>query len=300
MLELANAYACLARNGEWLPARLFKDEQMLGPTRIFSEEAAFMVTDILSGDERIMELCGHAAPDAVRPAMAWKTGTSSGLRDAWTVIYNPELVVAVWLGNPDGAAAEVLVGAKAAAPLAYDIFRSCVPAGRAREFKPPHGLATRHVCARSGCLPGPYCPAQVEDYAIPGVSPNQVCRVHLRPPVNGEAPETWPAPIANFLQRGDFRAGVRAAPEKRSVRILSPVSGETFRVLPPSPGLCQELSFTASAFSPGEKLYWFVNDRFLETAPVARAVFWPLERGKWKITCADSAGRQDSINIVVE
>jgi penicillin-binding protein 1C len=301
LLELANAYACLARRGLWQPVRLLEDDPMPRPRRALSEESAFLVADMLSGDERLMELCGHAAAGARRPVMAWKTGTSSGFRDAWTVAYNPEFVVAVWLGNPDGTPSEALVGGLAAAPLAADIFRRCYPAGGAPEFVPPAGLAVRKVCSRSGRLPGPYCPHQVEDYAIPGVSPNEVCRVHQRPPVQGgEAPETWPAPIARFLRERGMESAPAPARVEDRLAIASPVSGETFRLLADSPGLRQELPLSAVSPDPDAVLYWFVNDRFLQAAPAADTLFWPLARGQWTITCADSRGRRDAVRIRVE
>jgi penicillin-binding protein 1C len=58
------------------------------------------------------------APSVLAPgAVAWKTGTSSGRRDAWCVGVTPNLVAVVWMGRLDGGAAPDLVGARAAAPL---------------------------------------------------------------------------------------------------------------------------------------------------------------------------------------
>ena len=34
--------------------------------------------------------------------IAWKTGTSYGLRDAWAIGSTPDYVVGVWVGNADG------------------------------------------------------------------------------------------------------------------------------------------------------------------------------------------------------
>jgi penicillin-binding protein 1C len=58
------------------------------------------------------------APEAIAPgALAWKTGTSSGRRDAWCVGVTDAHVAVVWMGRLDGGAAPDLVGARAAAPL---------------------------------------------------------------------------------------------------------------------------------------------------------------------------------------
>ena len=60
--DLANAYACLARGGEYLPVHFLEPTGMEPPaTRIFSEEACWLISDMLSGDERAMAISGHAA-----------------------------------------------------------------------------------------------------------------------------------------------------------------------------------------------------------------------------------------------
>ncbi|MBL8841125.1 MAG: transglycosylase domain-containing protein [Planctomycetes bacterium] len=50
-------------------------------------------------------------------AVAWKTGTSSGRRDAWCVAIGADHVVVVWKGNLAGGGAADLVGVQTAAPL---------------------------------------------------------------------------------------------------------------------------------------------------------------------------------------
>jgi penicillin-binding protein 1C len=124
MLELANAYACLAREGQYSPYRLTEnDDNPPHSRRVFSKETAYMVADILGGRERSMSIFGHCA-DVELPRVAWKTGTSSGFRDAWTVAWNPQYVIAVWVGNPDGSSLPELTGSDTSAPIAGDIARA--------------------------------------------------------------------------------------------------------------------------------------------------------------------------------
>jgi penicillin-binding protein 1C len=49
--------------------------------------------------------------------MAWKSGTSSGRRDAWCVGVDGRHVVVVWCGNLDGRGDTDLVGARTATAL---------------------------------------------------------------------------------------------------------------------------------------------------------------------------------------
>ena len=156
LLDLVNAYACLARGGRYLPYRLIEDDTATeADFRVFSPETAFMLADMLGGSERSLDLFGHVG-DARLPRIAWKTGTSSGLRDAWTLAWNPDYVVGVWLGNHDGAGVPALVGAQAAAPLAGDIFRQLGRADAGRWFTPPEGLRQRELAdgTREWYVPG--------------------------------------------------------------------------------------------------------------------------------------------------
>lgn len=81
--------------------------------------------------------------------IAWKTGTSHGLRDGWAVGINPEYVVGVWVGNADGEGRPGLTGTEAAAPILFDVFSS-LP-GENKWFQPPNSeLVSIAVCSKSG------------------------------------------------------------------------------------------------------------------------------------------------------
>jgi penicillin-binding protein 1C len=54
--------------------------------------------------------------------IAYKTGTSYGYRDNWTIAYNRDYTVAVWVGKPNNATQPKRTGREVAAPLAYELF----------------------------------------------------------------------------------------------------------------------------------------------------------------------------------
>src|SRR5690606_33961347 len=66
--------------------------------------------------------------------IAWKTGTSFGFRDAWSIGITPKYVVAVWVGNTDGEGRAGLIGVQTAAPIMFDIFKT-LPVSK--WFSPP-------------------------------------------------------------------------------------------------------------------------------------------------------------------
>jgi len=85
-------------------------------SRLMSEGAAFIVRDILEGG-------GHPErPFGDHPrALAWKTGTSFGFRDAWALGVTDCCTLGVWVGRPDGTPNPGYFGANIAAPLLHDI-----------------------------------------------------------------------------------------------------------------------------------------------------------------------------------
>ncbi len=192
LLDLVNAYACLARQGIYRPFRLTEDEHASdADQRIFSPETAYMIADMLGGSERNMDIFGHMA-DVELPRFAWKTGTSSGFRDAWTIAWNPEYVVGVWLGNPDGSGSPALVGAESAAPVAGDIFRAIYPQSCQAWYEKPAGIREKLLSdgTRDLFVPGISQPVEIAEKSQPLkiISPvdGSVFRIQTDSPVRQE------------------------------------------------------------------------------------------------------------------
>ncbi|MEA3640737.1 MAG: penicillin-binding protein 1C [Lamprobacter sp.] len=80
---------------------------------LLAPHAAWYLSSILSGAERL---------DQLGSAIALKTGTSYGYRDAWALGFDGKQVIGVWTGRPDGAAVPGLTGTQAAVPILRDAF----------------------------------------------------------------------------------------------------------------------------------------------------------------------------------
>ena len=151
-LEIAGAFAALARGGEFKqvtyvvegaqPARreTASDDQdrpalACGFAPAISSAACFQVLGALNQTDRTSRLNRAAAHLRV----AWKTGTSSGHRDAWCAAVTPRRTVVVWLGNAASEGSLCLVGQEAAAPLALDLIASLDPGGPSWPAPPAGG-----------------------------------------------------------------------------------------------------------------------------------------------------------------
>ena len=88
--------------------------------------------------------------------IAWKTGTSYGFRDAWSVGVTPDYAVGVWCGNAQGQGVPGLTGAKTAGPVLFDLF-GLLPATSHWFDEPAEGVYAQ-VCTVSGHLRNPTCP----------------------------------------------------------------------------------------------------------------------------------------------
>jgi penicillin-binding protein 1C len=88
--------------------------------------------------------------------VAWKTGTSFGLRDAWSIGMTPAYTVGVWAGNADGEGNPNLTGLSTSAPVLFDILQILDTGGAVPA--PNLWLQEITVCRDSGFLATDLCP----------------------------------------------------------------------------------------------------------------------------------------------
>ncbi|MBI3541739.1 MAG: hypothetical protein HY075_00475, partial [Deltaproteobacteria bacterium] len=181
MWELVQLYTMLARLGSWVPLRVVKDAAALSGERLLTRESARLVLEMLARNPRPDHSVSDGWARSSYP-VAWKTGTSSGYRDAWSIGVVGPYVLAVWLGNFDNEANQAFLGRELAGPLFFSIADGL--AGRENLEVPPWrlavglGLKSVEVCSLSGFLRGPHCGHSREALFIPGVSPIRTCEIH--------------------------------------------------------------------------------------------------------------------------
>ena len=209
-MELAEGYATLARGGVHRPATIIIGE---APSAAIIPEPALAISlatspGILRRSSCLQALQCLAAPertrriypDAADLAPAWKTGTSSGHRDAWCAAVTPRRTVVVWLGNTDGSGSDALVGQDAAAPLALRLIKAVdAPRGDAlASFAPPPDFLTHAQPASAKIQPGKLSqltmlsPVDHEKILLDASLPADQRRVALRARmIGGDDPQLW-------------------------------------------------------------------------------------------------------------
>jgi penicillin-binding protein 1C len=143
LTDLTMLYAGLARLGTVvaLTERLDERAHMM-PRRLLDAAAAWQVAHVMLGTPPPQNAAGNR--------IAFKTGTSYGYRDAWSVGFDGKRTVGVWVGRPDGAPVPGMLGRSAAAPILFDAFARM---GHARAGLPPAPRGVLH--ATSAQLPPP-------------------------------------------------------------------------------------------------------------------------------------------------
>jgi penicillin-binding protein 1C len=134
---------------------LHKDhETQLEESSWLSASSIYLAFDALKEVYRPGEETGWRYFNSSRQ-IAWKTGTSFGMRDGWAVGVTPQFAVGIWVGNADGEGRPGLTGTEAAAPVMFDIF-SQLP-GNTWFQKPQMELHRIITCKKSGYRFSAHC-----------------------------------------------------------------------------------------------------------------------------------------------
>ena len=181
---LARAYYYLA--AKLSDAPVYRDLGMVSGARRprvspdeipLSSAAIWLTFDALSKANRPEEEASWLDFSSSR-RMAWKTGTSWGGRDAWSVGVSGRYVVAVWVGNSDGEGRAGMTGVSYAAPVMFDVF-AALPSSPWFTM-PLYEMAQVEVCARSGAPASSLCPER-DTIWVPDIAQRpDPCRYHRR------------------------------------------------------------------------------------------------------------------------
>lgn len=322
--NLVGLYAALAHQGKFEPIQyLRRNKQKNQAFTLLSPAASYVITNILTKAQR-PDLPNAFENTLSIPKVAWKTGTSFGRRDAWSIGYNEHYTVGVWVGNFSGEGVNHLVGGEVATPLLFEIFNALEYNSPKNWFKAPKSLQVRWVCSESGLPPNYFCENQIIDHYLPLISPSARC-THLREvfvaednresyclaclPAEGYRKALYPNLSAEFSAFYDA-SGISHqkipphSPQctrfsdklQDSPVIVSPSADKQYiidREAPP------EIQLRCKAAHDVRKVYWYLNQKFYKAAPPHEAIFFTPELGLMNIACSDDQGRTAQIDIQI-
>lgn len=320
--EMAGLYSTFANHGNYQPLHFVLDSTNRSNTKILSSGSTYMLTEILKKLQR-PDLPNENVNAENIPHIAWKTGTSYGRRDAWSIGYNDQYTIAVWAGNFSGKGSAMLNGAATATPLLFQLFNTIGKGNRILSDSVPSMIQFRQECALTGKVPNDFCTDLVIDAFIPGVSDNSVCD-HLKEvdisadekisycttcrPANGYKTKTFPnidPELANYYEQNHI--SYKKIPEHNPLctryfpgadPIINSLSdGATYVITDKNK---QKLQLSCAAASDVKKVYWYVNDKFAGSMTKEDKIFFIPEKTTIKISCTDDKGRNKDIWIKIK
>lgn len=319
--ELTGLFSAFAANGVYIRPSYTGSDSLQQPVKLLSPAANYMVCEILSKVNRPDFPLSWSATEKM-PKIAWKTGTSYGRKDAWSIGFNGRFTVGVWLGNFSGAGAADLSGANTATPLLFRIFNSIDYDSDESWFSQPEDCDIRQVCGETGLIPAEHCTNRVTDYFIPLISSTQVCANRQEILISADEKTSYCrscAPLSGYKKKW-FRL---VEPEMQdwmmenkinwdripphnpdcevvfrgSAPVISfPVNGSEYLINRKNP---EPLQLTCRTANDVNKVYWYINNRFYKSCSPSEKQFFVPEEGPVKISCTDDKGRNRDIRIRV-
>ncbi len=236
LVELTNAFACLARLGVCKRWRLIAGDDEPGE-RILREAECYLIADILSDNQARLLTFGARSPMRLPFRVAVKTGTSSTYRDNWTLGYTPEFTVGVWAGNFDNSPMQNVSGVTGAAPVLRDVFIELQSRFGTTWYDQPGSIVTARIDPRTGRRLTPQSPAarmSRDEFFIKGTEPPAASerdyeaktgRAILPPEFSG-----WVRSAENWV--GDLVTCAGSVSRDLPLRVVSPVAGTVIRLDP--------------------------------------------------------------------
>lgn len=320
--ELTRMYTTFANGGVLNQLRYNRFGEQRSGKEVLGEEACYLVSGILANNER-PDFPTEYLHLTKLPKVAWKTGTSYGKRDAWAIGYNKRYTIGVWMGNFDGKGSPYLSGAEMAVPLMFELFNAIDTNPQKDWFTLPGNLLERKVCSETGLLVSGFCEHTVNDYYIKDVTNIPKCGLYEYSfvsedeaveyctdclPVSGYKRKAYPkyqpelvhwfnANNIGYDKPPEHNRECKHVHDSEGLVILSPSEGYEYYL---EKGKEEKILLQAATDNTGDRVHWYVNGEFVESALISEKVFYQPTESKLIVNCVDDKGRQAEIKINVK
>jgi len=278
-----------------------------------SAAAIYLTFDVLQEVYRPGEQTGWRMFQSSKK-IAWKTGTSHGLRDAWAVGVNGDYAVGVWAGNADGEGRPGLTGTESAAPLMFDIFGQL--SGNTWFQVPGNELYEIEICSSSGMRATELCEIRTKQFVTQSGLQSGVCRYHQLIHLSQDRKYRVHASceqVSNMITESRFilppvqeyyykakNISYKTLPPMRS-DCANPTSVASMDILYPRPnarvfvprlldGQQGSVVFEATHRQATASVYWHMDGNYMATTKGVHRVAVSPGNGKHRLTLVDESG----------
>jgi penicillin-binding protein 1C len=268
--RLMRAYATLAEDGMDGDLAWF-NQPVAEPRRLIGVESARLVGRFLSDPLARLPSFPRYGSSEFPFAVALKTGTSQGYRDAWTIEWSADYIVGVWLGRADAGTMSELSGGRAAARLAQAVMLRLHGVGRgdlvAGDFAAPPGRELSVICTRTGAVASAACPEQLTEFIRPGAT----------------------------------RAVPNKTPEAR-LSIIQPEQDAHVWRNPDTPPALNRLVLRASVEPKAAQIVWLLDGNPIAVSAPDTPIYWTMTPGRhrFQIRLPLQADASKVVSVVVE
>lgn len=341
--DICAAYASMARSlkhynllqsrynsSDYHPASYLKNEILKSEDRI-KETSVLTASSIWFAFEAMSSLNRPGQEKqwqwfSSKQKVSWKTGTSFGFKDAWSVAVTPDYVVGIWVGNASGEGRNGITGLKVAAPVLFEIL-NILPAYKSWFEMPYDDMVFTAVCPNSGCLAGTNC--NTGDSAwIPAAGMNSYpCSYHITVnldaggtqrvnsdcyPVDQMIQVPWfvlpPTMEAYYFPSNSWYQSLPPYMEGCSETSLKP--GENMELVYPSQlsrvliavdisGDTLPAVFKAAHRDANSEIFWYIDTKFYGSTKDFHEMGFKLKPGTYTLTLMDDKGNKISKKFVV-
>ncbi|MGD9544515.1 MAG: transglycosylase domain-containing protein [Methylocystis sp.] len=284
--DVMRAYAALADDGLMRELAFTRDEARRPARRVLSLDSARLIASMLADPQARLPSFPRYGPLEYPFAVAVKTGTSQGYRDAWTIAFSHKFIVGVWLGRGDAGPMRAMTGVSSAARLAHAVLaklHDAKPGDIAPEtFAPPPDRIAIDLCRAGGAgdcaqtLREWVKPAEMRQAETLQLSPAQ-------PPRMDDAPHSQTAGAAPLV-------------------IATPEHNTHIWRNPEQPARLNRLALKLAPSGAEAQIVWTIDGEPFATAQADETVFWPMTPGAHRIQArlalAPVASR--AVKIVIE
>lgn len=317
LVDLTNAYAALARDGEWRPWTVLMGREARGePRQLFEPRVAFLVADMLADGNARAEQFGMRSVLTTPYWAAAKTGTSKGYRDNWTFGFSRDVAVGVWVGDPKGKPMQRISGVEGAGSI-WRRTMNVLSGGVSKAPKPPTGLERVRVCSVSGERIGPHCEGGLDEWFVVGTAPGASCSYHrhvrvdpedgglipdeCRSPGEREVVAVYPSPHDAWAEASGVGRSERVSAKCQArtqsaatVELLSPAPAESIAVDPDAPLEAQALTFRARVTGSTEPVTFWINGQPVSTVAPPYEWAWPIRPGQHTVQARLGAAAENA------
>lgn len=255
--------------------------------------------------------------------IAWKTGTSFGGRDAWSVGITKDYVVGVWVGNATGEGRPLLTGVESAAPILFDIFH-LLP--KSKWFATPYNdLEEVEVCTKSGYLAQDFC-EKIKQWIPKSSKKTQNCPYHklihldkteqfqvnsncerienmvtkswfILPPV---MEYYYKSKNANYLPLPQFRPDCIGENQEKIMDFIYPKANTKIILTRDFNGNVQPVVIKIAHSNENAELFWYIDSKYLGSTKTFNEMSIIAKTGFHYITVVDEFGYEIKRKIEID